>query len=302
MTRLYVIAVGFAKSEKGVKLPTKADLGAAWKLAKKHELELTFFAIDPRLSATDPEVAVLADSFKDSFVLGTELMNEFVVPKGEIEDFRTTEDPVIYLDHSNPTIADEPDFLNMLERTRDYKQENRWHFRVTGQPSIKELVAEYVGEEGRFANPPYNPFSGDPLPDYLSDEERVLYHHLILKWTKFAVQYMTAGFYQRDDDSALPEDWAMNLYHLEMQAFIQYYGLLPTEPDKELNREFASNSQYRQIVTKVLVRVLANFYISNRILKAKRVQEFPSNWRNAETYKYALEKLTKMLFEEPEEE
>jgi hypothetical protein len=301
MAKLNVVAIGFAKSEKGAKLPTKADLGAAWKLATKHKLELTFFAIDPRLTSTEPEVVALAETLKESFVLGTELMNDFVLPKGDLEDFRTTEDLVIYLDHSNPTITDDYDLLNIMERTRDYKLENRWYFRVTGQPSIKELVEEFVGNKGRFANSPYNPFSGEELPEHLSDEDRVIFHHLILKLTKFAIQYLKAGFYHRDPDSVLPDDWAMNLYHLEMQAFVQHYGLLPTEPDKEMNREFANNSQYRQVVTKTLTKVLANFYINNGILKPKKVESL-GGWRNVETYNYALEKLEKMLFEEPAEE
>ncbi len=126
----------------------------------------------------------------------------------------------------------------------------------------------------------FNPWTGETLPDNLPEDIKNTIMSMFTTIGKIIKHYLQSGFYEEKIYS-IPPGWMMNLSTPELQHIISYYELKPNAPDVHMNLEFVHNSQFRKILTEILVKVSANFLTRNRFISGSVSNWFePSLWVN----------------------
>jgi hypothetical protein len=127
----------------------------------------------------------------------------------------------------------------------------------------------------------FNPWVGETLSNLLTQNEKEYIQNMYSTMKQIIIQYLKAEFHLKKI-SSIPDGWTMNLSSPELEGLITYYGLFPNASDMKSRPqiEYAHNSQYRQIVTKTLIHVVASYLLKNGIVDSVQVID----WYNYKTW------------------
>jgi hypothetical protein len=186
------------------------------------------------------------------------------------KNFETLDEAVIFIDcrGMNKTFYDVMYFLNTarFDKRTYYVHDN-----------VKNLnLAEYPIKEH------FNPWTGEEMNmKLLSDLEIKHIKEMFISIGLITSSYLKAGFHESKINS-IPAGWMMNFATPELQHLILYYGLKPKAVDINHNVEYLHNCQFREIVTKTLVHVLANHLVRNKYINTSQTENWFEYLKNYE--------------------
>lgn len=201
-------------------------------------------------------------------------------------DIRETLYPVIFIDYTNSSTR-----YQTMEKIGTVNPHQRWYIPTNEQISLLDLVKSYTAGE---LSQPYDIYSGDKVPDSVSQtetdrssisllerehiRERILEGVLILK------SYIEVGFHlSAGKFGILPEPYMMNMETPFLKWLTKYHSLLPVTRDREPSLEFATNPQYRKVITDTMIKILSNFAIANSIIAKEDAKE-SGGWHSVSTW------------------
>lgn len=123
------------------------------------------------------------------------------------------------------------------------------------------------------------PWEGNSLPASLTKAERKHIQDIYKNLAEIARSYLKCGFHNKQI-IGVPDGWMMNVDNQELDSVILYYGLHPNTADVHRIIEFNHNSQYRAILTKTLVHIVANYLVRNGVVNQSDVPDWfdYKNW------------------------
>lgn len=190
------------------------------------------------------------------------------IPYGDlVDDIRDTPNPVIFIDYTGKN-KNSYDLMEMLE-TANFDQ--RWYIVQKDFNNLYDPLSTLKLLKEKQLPDPYNLYSGLKVESKYEDEA-IKYNMSI--FCLLLRNYLLAGF-DKKEINFLPDPWSLNLNTFALKGLLRYYDLYPDrsieDKRKYPEREFLVNSQYREAVTDVLLKVVSNFLINNSIIT---IEEF----------------------------
>ena len=150
-------------------------------------------------------------------------------------------------------------------------------------------ISETVDDKQRELD--YNIFSGEKMSSIIDGDHRDSILATMKIITNVTIEFMTAGYHlynDEEDDSVYNKkripDWIINFQYPVLRMFRLYYGIVTSCEDIAFADEFLDNPQFRQMITDVMMRLVANFAATNLDLQDLSSDEVPINWTELNTY------------------
>jgi hypothetical protein len=223
----------------------------------------------------DPSIKIfLVGDFDFSDDMITSVPNKNILDFYQENNLEENDEPIIFVDCTGFS----KNYIDVMYRLQTARFDKRTY--LVGPTFEDGSVLNVKGL--KFENH-FNPFDGDEIPKSFKEKSYLLNFFKALSEITF--YYLKAGFDKRQI-LEIPPGWSMNLAGKELNSMIRYYGLFPIAEDVSSVLDFAHNSQYRQVVLQMLISVVSNFVIRNRIIDISEVED----WNKAETWKYIQNK------------
>lgn len=118
----------------------------------------------------------------------------------------------------------------------------------------------------------YDICSGNSIEN-LDIEDRMEAKKQIKLLFYITLQYMSAGYHERKNKKKIP-DWCLCFGEPILKYFIEYFEIKTQSPDIPLEDEFLTNPQFREMLTKQLLKLLANYVVNNKIIDVGDVKSW----------------------------
>jgi hypothetical protein len=204
-----------------------------------------FLLSNTKFTTEDPKVKIVGDVNALDFY--------------SINNLESLEKQVVFLDCRGKYTNTYLDMMYFLGTTRF---ENRTYYASREVKNGPINIADY---------PPishFNPFEGQALSKTLSNAEITAVRQMYRNMAQILRQYLKMGFLE-NRIMGVPDGWMMNIHNFELELLTNYYGLVPIAKDVPKILEFLHNSQYREVVTKCLLRVVVNYAVRNGIFQSE---------------------------------
>ena len=131
----------------------------------------------------------------------------------------------------------------------------------------------------------YDIMSGDSIEDLDSDSEKDVKDYM-KTFSEVLLNFIEAGYHERQNIKKIP-DWMLTFEEPIMKYMISYFEIKTACEDIFLVDQFLTTPQFREMITGIMMRVMAHFFINNEYIDIKDV----SSWKDTEMWKSLLIKL-----------
>jgi len=118
----------------------------------------------------------------------------------------------------------------------------------------------------------YDIFSGKSKEGIDIDDEMEVKKQIKLLFY-ITLQYMSAGYHERNNKKKIP-DWCLCFGEPILRYFIEYFEIKTQSPDIPHEDEFLTNPQFREMMTKQLLKLMANYVVNNKIVDISEVKSW----------------------------
>lgn len=151
----------------------------------------------------------------------------------------------------------------LLFTVKNYIFPHEKYFRYIRHDEDLEPIIEAFMTTGEGFEPLPNIFYGQFNTQYFY-ENLYLLSYITLCFTR-------AGYHREQYLEDIPSDWIMGWNEPIALYFIKYWRITPHVPIYTIAKEFLLNSQYRQIITSSLQRVVGHMLFNNNIMPKESV-------------------------------
>jgi hypothetical protein len=182
-------------------------------------------------------------------------------------DFENLDDNVIFIDCRENGCRNYLELMYFLGATRFDKRS----YYINRSKTIR--IADFLLTEH------FDPWTGETIPKMINKDDKKAILSIYKSLTEVTRSYLKSGFREKKILN-IPNGWMMNITTMELESLINYYKLISKIPDINRTIEFSHNSQYRQIVTQMLVSVVSNFVVKNKIVDPDSISDWfdYKNW------------------------
>ena len=131
----------------------------------------------------------------------------------------------------------------------------------------------------------YDIFSGDKLPK--NKEVEIVMRDMI----NIMYQFLEAGYLEKLNKKRI-DDWIIPFQYPVLDLFIRYHQFETSALDNDISMEFIINPAFRRNILVVMMRIISNLIINNKIITKKEVSEYGS-WLNKDLWISIKPKLIK---------
>ena len=150
----------------------------------------------------------------------------------------------------------------------------------------KAKLSEIIGNRYDYTDLDYDIFSGESIKNYSKNMKLKILTEIILL-SKVMYQMMNAGYLEMKNVDRI-DDWIVLFQEPILDIFIRYHKIGSSAKDIPTSDEYVINPQYRKMICVTLMKILANFIISNGYASIDDVSKFES-WENPEMWSYLKE-------------
>lgn len=142
-----------------------------------------------------------------------------------------------------------------------------------------EVVLENIND---YKDDDYDIFSGEEILS--EDEETIEEIKLNIKILLNAlIQFIDAGYYDLQNLDRV-DDWMITFQEPIFDIFIRYLQIPSSAYDIYITDEFINNPYLRKGICVILMKILSNFLIKNKIKTTKEVSKYKS-WENVDLWR-----------------
>lgn len=120
----------------------------------------------------------------------------------------------------------------------------------------------------------YDIFSGNDISALDLEEEMAVKKEMKLMFY-IMLQFMSAGYHEQKNKKKLP-DWCVCFTEPIMKYFIQYFEIKTECEDINIQDQFLTNPQFREMITIQMLKLLSNYVVNNNFIETKEVTSWLS--------------------------
>ena len=135
----------------------------------------------------------------------------------------------------------------------------------------------------------YHIFSGQIIKTKNKDIKREILRNMILM-SNIMYQMLNAGYLVLEDNGKI-DDWIISFEEPLLKIFKIYHQIETSNPDVDLEEEFLINPAFRKNILIAMMKIIANFVISNKMTTIEEVSKI-GDWSEKNTWFALKEKIT----------
>jgi len=148
---------------------------------------------------------------------------------------------------------------------------------ATEEKNITKLLAE---EKNNFTND-YNPFTGKKIKTKDIQIKKDIIINLKL-FSQVMYDMIEAGYMVQENRKKI-KDWIVSFEEPILKLFHNYHKFETSNDSYSFEEEFMINPQFRQMLTMVMMKIIANFIINNNLITVDQVSKL-GNWTEEKTW------------------
>ena len=131
----------------------------------------------------------------------------------------------------------------------------------------------------------YKIFSGEKVKS--SNIKEISFYMSTLM--EVADEMLEAGYLEMENKKKI-SDWMITFQEPIMDVFIRYHRFTTSAKDFDTKEEFLINPQFRKVILISILKILANFIVSNQLLTKKDLKNLDS-WESEKTWKFVKQQV-----------
>jgi len=135
----------------------------------------------------------------------------------------------------------------------------------------------------------YAIFSGAKINTTSKDIKRDILINLKLL-SEIAYDMIEAGYLVEENRKKI-KDWIISFEEPVLKIFVNYHKITTSNGSMSIEDEFMINPQFRKMILIVMLKILANFIINNKLANIEEITQAGGNWFQEDTWKELKEKV-----------
>jgi len=150
----------------------------------------------------------------------------------------------------------------------------------------KGKLSEIIENRYDYTENDYDIFSGESIKKFPKNMKLKVLTEIVLL-SKVMYQMVNAGYLEMKNVDRI-DDWIVLFQEPILDIFIRYHKIGSSAKDIPTSDEYVINPQYRKMICVTLMKILANFIVSNSYVSLDDISKFES-WENPEMWSYLKE-------------
>jgi hypothetical protein len=237
----------------------------------------TFFIIGAKRKETDwNNIVYIGEKWEYKTLL------QYLVGEKGIDPYKTSENHLMI-----PYFSEEDCFIshihnNPLELRLDEVLIPRESIAITG----KKLDIEDISLN-KYSYKEYDIFSGDKIPRDIGYKPYI--ENVISFFSGVLYQMLDCGYLELKNIDKM-DDWIITFQEPVMDIFVRYHKIETSADDKSITEEFLENPKFRRTLCIMMMKIVSNFLVSNKMTKSIDFTGFKS-WDDKNLWYHIRDKI-----------
>ena len=132
----------------------------------------------------------------------------------------------------------------------------------------------------------YDIMSGDKHPYTLGRESLIDINKYLKTFSEVLLSFLDAGYHDLQNTKKVP-DWMLTFEEPIIKYMTHYFDIKTACEDIQFPDQFLSTPQFREMITGVMMRVMANYFINNEYIDINNI----SSWKDIKMWKSLLTRI-----------